>query len=175
MEFEQVIRDRFSVRKYTTQSIEPEKLNAVLEAWRLAPTAKNIQPIKIYVVKSEEWLAKLDKASPCRYGANTVLLVCWDKETAFMKKDSTRMSDVHSTYEMDACIVATHMLLEATNQWLGNIWIELFDEKIMREEFDIPENLVPVCLLPMGYKADDCPMNPSHIVRKSIDEIVEYK
>ena len=83
MEFEQVIRDRFSVRKYTTGSIEPEKLNAVLEAWRLAPTAKNIQPIKIYVVKSEEWLAKIDKASRCRYWAPVVLLVCGDKEAAF--------------------------------------------------------------------------------------------
>ena len=168
MEFEQVIRDRFSVRKYTTQSIELEKLNAVLEAWRLAPTAKNIQPIKIYVVKSEEWLAKIDKASRCRYWAPVVLFVCGDKEAAFERNG-------HSTYEVDASIVATHMMLEATNQWLGNIWIDLFDRDVIREEFDIPENLVPICLLPMWYKADDCPMNPSHNVRKSIDELVEYK
>lgn len=175
MDFEQVIRDRFAARKFSDKEIEAEKLDAILEAWRIAPTAKNLQPIKIYVIRSAEWLAKLDKASPCRYGANTVLLVCWDKETAFMKKDATRTLDVHSTYEMDACIVATHMLLEATNQWLGNIWVELFDEKIIREEFDIPENLVPVCLLPMGYKAEDCSMNPNHSIRKSMDEIVEYK
>jgi len=175
MDFEQVIRDRFAARKFSDKEIEAEKLDAILEAWRIAPTAKNLQPIKIYVIRSAEWLAKLDKASPCRYGANTVLLVCGDKETAFMKKDATRTLDVHSTYEMDACIVATHMLLEATNQWLGNIWVELFDEKIMREEFDIPENLVPVCLLPMGYKAEDCPMNPNHSIRKSMDEIVKYK
>ena len=168
MEFQQVIRDRFSVRKYTTQSIEPEKLNAVLEAWRLAPTAKNIQPIKIYVVRSEEWLAKIDKASRCRYWASTVLLVCGDKEAAFERNG-------HSTYEVDASIVATHMMLEATNQWLGNIWIDLFDRDVIREEFGIPENLQPVCLLPIWYKSDDCPMNPNHTNRKSMDEIVEYK
>jgi len=168
MEFEQVIKGRFSARKYTTQSIEPEKLNAVLEAWRLAPTAKNIQPIKIYVVKSEEWLAKVDKASRCRYWAPTVLIVCGDKESAFERNG-------HSTYEVDASIVATHMLLEATNQWLGNIWIDLFDRDVIREEFDIPENLQPVCLLPMGYQTEDCPISPLHYERKNLDEIVEER
>ena len=168
MEFSQVVRDRFSVRKYTIEVIDPGKLNAVLEAWRLAPTAKNIQPIKIYVVKSEEWLAKIDKASPCRYWAPTVLLVCGDKEAAFERNG-------YSTYEVDASIVATHMMLEATNQWFGNIWIDLFDRDIVREEFDIPENLQPVCLLPMGYKAEDCPMNPMHNQRKNLSEIVEER
>jgi len=168
MEFEQLIRDRFSVRKYTTDSIQPEKLNAVLEAWRLAPTAKNLQPIKIYVIKSEEWLAKIDKASPCRYWAPVVLVVCGDKEAAFERNG-------HSTYEVDASIVATHMMLEATNQWLGNIWIDLFDRDIIKSEFNLPENLQPVCLLPMGYKAEDCQMNPMHNVRKNLNEIVEER
>ena len=168
MEFSQVVRDRFSARKYTTEAIDPEKLNAILEAWRLAPTAKNIQPIKIYVVKSEEWLAKIDKASPCRYWAHVVLLVCGDKEAAFERNG-------HSTYEVDASIVATHMMLEATNQWLGNIWIDLVDREVIREEFDIPENLQPVCLLPMGYQTEDCPMNPMHNVRKDLDDIVEER
>lgn len=168
MDFQEVIKNRFAVRKFSDKVVEQEKVNAILEAWRLAPTAKNIQPIKIYVVKSEEWLAKIDKASRCRYWAPVVLLVCGDKEAAFERNG-------HSTYEVDASIVATHMMLEATNQWLGNIWIEIFDRDVMREEFDIPDNLIPICLLPMWYKADDCPMNPSHNVRKSIDELVEYK
>lgn len=168
MEFSQVVRDRFSVRKYTTEDIDSKKLNAVLEAWRRAPTAKNIQPIKIYVVKSEEWLAKIDKASRCRYCAPVVLLVCGDKEAAFEING-------HSTYEVDASIVATHMMLEATNQWLGDIWIDLFDRDVIREEFDIPENLQPVCLLPMGYKAEDCPVSPLHYARKNLHEIVEER
>lgn len=175
MEFSKLIRERFAVRKFSDRVVEQEKIDAILEAWRLAPTAKNLQPIKIYVIRSEEWLAKLDEASPCRYWASVVLLVCGDKDMAFMKKDQSRTLDVHSTYEVDSCIVATHMMLEVTNQWLGDVWIELFDEKVLREKFDIPDNLVPVCLLPIGYKADDCPMNPNHTIRKSIDEIVEYK
>lgn len=170
MDFQEVIKNRFAVRKFSDKVVEQEKVNAILEAWRLAPTAKNLQPFKVYVIRSEEWLAKVDKASPCRYWASLVLLVCWDQELAYV---NNRWG--HSTIEMDACIVATYMMLESTNQWLGNIWIEIFDRDVMREEFNIPENLVPICLLPMWYKADDCPMNPTHNVRKSIDELAEYK
>ena len=167
MEFENVIRKRQATRKFSNQVVEKEKINNILEAGRIAPTAKNIQPIKIYVVESSEGLEKIDKASPCRYNAPIVLLVCGDKEQAFSKGE-------HSTYEMDACIVATHMMLEATNQELDNIWVEMFDENVLREEFSIPNNLVPVCLLPIGYRDENCPESPNHNRRKELEEIVEY-
>ena len=168
MEFEEVIRKRISVRKFSDRKLEKEKLDKILEAGRLAPTAKNNQPIKIYVVKSDEGINKIDKATRCRYGAKTVLIICGNKEQSFKKDDFT-------TYEMDSCIVATHILLEATNLGVDNIWIEAFDGKILREEFNISNELMPVCLLPLGYKAEDCPMNPLHNIRKSIEDIVEYK
>ena len=167
MEFENVIRKRQATRKFSNQVVEKEKINNILEAGRIAPTAKNIQPIKIYVVESSEGLEKIDKASPCRYNAPIVLLVCGDKKQAFSKGE-------HSTYEMDACIVATHMMLEATNQELDNIWVEMFDENVLREEFSIPNNLVPVCLLPIGYRDENCPESPNHNRRKELEEIVEY-
>ena len=134
MEFENVIRKRSATRKFSDKKIEEEKLNKILEAGRIAPTAKNIQPFKIYVIQSDEGIMKLDKATRCRYGAPTVLLVCGDKEKAYTKED-------YSTYEMDASIVTTHMMLEATNVGIDNIWIELFDENVLREEFEIPNNL----------------------------------
>lgn len=168
MEFEKVIRERKATRKFSNKPVEQEKLEKILEAGRIAPTAKNFQPIKIYVVESEEGLMKIDKATKCRYGAPVVLLVCGDKEQAYAKND-------YSTYEMDASIVTTHMMLEATNVGIDNIWIELFDAKILREEFEIPNSLIPVCLLPIGYKSKLCPPSPFHKIRKDIDEIVEYK
>ena len=167
MEFENVIRKRQATRKFSNQVVEKEKINNILEAGRIAPTAKNVQPIKIYVVESSEGLEKIDKASPCRYNAPIVLLVCGDKKQAFSKGE-------HSTYEMDACIVATHMMLEATNQELDNIWVEMFDENVLREEFSIPNNLVPVCLLLIGYRDENCPESPNHNRRKELEEIVEY-
>ncbi len=167
MEFEIVIKERTSTRKFSDKKLEKEKLNKILEAGRIAPTAKNLQPIKIYVVESEEGLKKIDNATRCRYGAKTVLIVCGNKEEAYHKGE-------YSTYEMDSCIVNTHMMLEATNLGVDNIWIEAFEEDILKEEFNIPNEYTPVCLLPLGYKTEDCPLNPLHEKRKNIEEIVEY-
>lgn len=167
MEVEEAIKKRTAVRKFSNKKLEQEILDKILEAGRLAPTAKNIQPIKIYVVNSKEGLEKIDKASRCRYGAQTVLIVCGNIIEAYKK-------GTHNTYEVDACIVATHMMLEATNIGVDNIWIELFDEKILMEEFNISKTLFPVCLLPLGYKEVDCPENPNHSIRKPIEDIVEY-
>lgn len=165
MNFEDIIRNRTAVRKFKNEKVKKEQLDKILEAGRLAPTAKNIQPQRIYVIESEDALSKINDASPCIYGAKTVLLVCSDKSIAFSKED-------HSTYEMDACIVATHMMLEATNVGVDNIWVEMFDKDKIKEYFGITEE--PICLLPLGYKADDYAGNPMHNKRKSLDEIVEY-
>jgi nitroreductase len=168
MNFEEIIRKRTSTRKFSDRKLEKEKLDMILEAGRVAPTAKDIQPIKIFVVESRQGLDSIDKASRCRYNAPTVLIVCGNKDEAYHKGD-------YSTYEMDSCIVTTHMMLEATNIGVDNIWIESFDEDILREEFNIPNELVPVCLLPLGYKAEDCPINPLHDKRKDINDIVIYR
>ena len=168
MEFDRVIKERMATRKFDDRKLEPDKLRMILKAGQIAPTAKNLQPFKIYVVNSEDGLKIIDEASPCRYNAPTVLVICGDKDAAFMKKD-------HSTYEMDCCIVATHMMLKATDIGVDNIWVEMFDELVLKRNFDIPDNLVPVCILPMGYRAGDCPESINHNVRKNLDDIVIYK
>ena len=168
MEFEKVIKERKATRSFSDKKLEEDKLSKILEAGRIAPTAKNVQPIKIFVVQSEEGLKKIDKVSPCRYKAPTVLIVCGDKEKAF-KKDNV------SYYMMDASIVTTHMMLEATNLEVDNIWIEMFDSELLKQEFEIPKNLEPVCLLPLGYKSKLCPPSPFHNIRKSLEKLVDYK
>ena len=165
MEFEEVIRKRCATRSFKKERIKREQLERILEAGRLAPTAKNLQPQKIYVLESEDALRKINDASPCIYGAQTVLLVCSDKSIAFSKEN-------HSTYEMDACIVATHMMLEATNVGVDNIWVEMFDVNKVKELFNIKEE--PICLIPLGYRTEDYNGNPNHNIRKNISELVEY-
>ena len=167
MEFDKVIRDRMATRKFSDKKVDDETINKILEAGRLAPTAKNIQPIKIYAVSSDEGLLKIDKASRCRYNAQTVLIVCGNIEEAFKRGE-------HSTYVIDSSIVATHMMLEATNIGVDNIWVDLFDEDILRNEFNIPKSYIPVSLLMLGYKTDDCPYNVMHDKRKELSDIVEY-
>lgn len=168
MEFEKVIRERKSTRLFSNKEVEQEKIDKILEAGRLAPTAKNYQPFKIYVVKSADGLEKIDKCTRCRFKAPLVFIVLGDIEKSYVKEGS-------SLNVMDSSIVATHMMLEATNIGVDNIWIELFDTQKVMDEFDVPSNLRPVCLLPMGYKAKLCPPSPFHNIRKSIDSLVEYR
>lgn len=83
MEFTKVVAERYSCKNFSTRKVEAEKLTEILEAGRLAPTAKNFQEQRIYVLQSEESLAKLDKVTPCRYGAPTCLVVAFDKNSVF--------------------------------------------------------------------------------------------
>ena len=168
MEFEKVIKERKSTRLFSNKELEQEKIDKILEAGRTAPTAKNTQPIKIYVVRSEDVLKKIDDASPCRYKAPVVFAVCGEVDKSYVKDD-------FPMYVVDASIVATHMMLEATSIGVDNIWIEYFDTEKMIEALELPENLKPVCMLPMGYKSKLCPPSPMHKIRKSIDKIVIYK
>lgn len=75
---------------------------------------------------------------------------------------------------MDACIVATHMMLEATNIGVDNIWIEMFDKQELIKQFNLEENIEPICLIPIGYKADDYTGNLLHNQRKDLKETVEF-
>ncbi len=145
-DFETVIRNRTATRKFKDQKIEEEK---------------------IYVATSEEALRKIDEISPCRYGAKTVLIVCSDKKVAWTKEND-------STYEMDACIVATHLMLEATHIGIDNIWTEMFDKEELKEEFELEDNIEPIYLIPLGYVADDYTGNPLHNKRKALKDIVEF-
>lgn len=167
MEFNDVIRKRTATRKFSDRKLSQEDVEKILEAGRLAPTAKNFQPQFIYVVISEEGLKKIDKITPCRYNAQCCLLVCSDKEIAFHK-------DEYSTYEVDATIVATHMILEATNLNIDSTWIEAFDKNESKSVFELNANLEPVCIINLGYKTDDCPENPTHNQRKNLNEVVKY-
>ena len=112
MNFSELVKNRYSVRSFEPKEIEPDKLNAVLEAGRAAPTAKNNQPQKIYVVKSEAALEKLNSVCRCIFGAKTVLAVGYDKNLDWQ---NPLMPPYHSG-ETDAAIVCTHMMLAAAEQ-----------------------------------------------------------
>ena len=110
MEFTQVVQNRYSCKKFDGRPVEKAQLEAILEAGRLAPTAKNLQEQRIYVIQSEAILEKLDQVTPCRYNASTVIVVAFDKNNVFTYPGGQRDSGVE-----DATIVATHMLLAAKN------------------------------------------------------------
>ncbi len=78
---------------------------------------------------------------------------------------------IYSSGEMDCSIVCTHMMLEAWEQGIGSVWVRLFDVKAVAKAFDLPENIKPICLLPVGYATEDCvPYAPWHDVYRDIKD-----
>ena len=169
MEFNEVVKNRYSCKKYDGRKVEKDKLNQILEAGRLAPTAKNLQEQKIYVIESEEGLTKIDKATPCRYGASTVLVVAFDKNNVFVYPGEKRNSGVE-----DATIVATHMMLAATNIGVDSCWLNFFDPDKLAKDLGLPENEEILMIMDLGYATADTKPLDNHNKRKSIDETVKY-
>ncbi len=169
MEFKQVIRERYSCKKFAQKQIAKEQLDAILEAGRLAPTAKNLQEQKIYVAQSAEALAKIDAATPCRYGAPTVLVVAFDKKRVYHYPGEKRDSGIE-----DASIVATHMLLAAKDIGLDSCWLNFFDPEALAKALELPENEEILMLMDLGYAAADAAPLPNHVSRKPIEETVRY-
>ena len=169
MEFKEVVKNRYSCKKYSARKLEAAKLEAILEAGRLAPTAKNLQEQHVYVVQSEEVLAKIDGVTPCRYGAPVVLVVAFDKNNVFTYPGGKRDSGVE-----DATIVATHMILAAADEGVDSCWINFFDPDKMAEAIDLPENEEILMLLDLGYAAEGAGPLPNHSSRKPLAETISY-
>lgn len=167
MELMDVMRNRMAVRKYDDRPVEKEVLEKILEAGNLAPTAKNLQSQRIFVCQSSESLAKIDQITPCRYNASTVLLICGDVNDSYSNGE-------YSSIEMDGSIVTTHMALRAEELGIGSLWILRLDKAKASELFELPENIRPLCLLDLGYRAEGCPDNPNHFKRKPLEDTVKY-
>ena len=75
---------------------------------------------------------------------------------------------------MDATIVGTHMILEATNIGINSVWVEMFDKEKTKELFNLSDNIKPICLIPIGYKDEECVPSQMHYNRKDLSETVEY-
>ncbi|MBP5617436.1 MAG: nitroreductase family protein [Elusimicrobiaceae bacterium] len=170
MTFTELARARYSVRKFADKPIESEKLNAVLQAARLAPTAKNLQAYHIYVVQSPEGMEKMRTLTPCHYGAPVVLIFTKDTQQEWHHpQEPQRTSGVQ-----DASIVATHVMFAATEQGLGTCWLNFFSQPAVSRAYHLPAHEIPVLLMPIGYVADDCAPADRHQERKELDDLVTY-
>lgn len=170
MEFKELIKKRYSCKKYDGNQINSEQLQAILEAGRLAPTAKNLQEQHIYVMQSEEALGIIDEVTPCRYGAPTVLVVVFDAEDVYVYPGEQRDSGIE-----DASIVATHMLLAAKDAGVDSCWINRFNPAELKEKLGLPENEEILMLMDLGYAAEGAGPLANHDKRKSLDETVTYR
>lgn len=165
-----IIRDRWSVRSFEDAPVKKDDLDAMLEAGRLAPTAKNQQPFHIYVLESDEALACVDRATSCRYGSRTVLLL-----TALTDKVWVNPFDEgHTSVDVDPTIVADTMILAGWERGVGSCWVDYFNPEVLQEGLDLRINERPVHLIPLGYPAEGARPAPRHFVRKNLDELVTW-
>ena len=151
--------------------VEDEKIQQIIDAAISAPTAKNVQPVKIWVIKSDDALGKIKSCTPFKWMENipVVFAVGGTKDGAFV-----RPSDGRNFQDVDACIVATHMMLEIQALGLGTTWVGFFDEPKVKELFPDMKDYDLIALFPVGYPADDAAPADRHCIRKSLNEMVKF-
>lgn len=173
MDFLELTQQRYSERFFdSTKMVEQEKLDRILEAGRQAPTAANKQPQRLYVLKSKEALQKAQSASfSSLYNAPVVVLVCYDLDSTWHNQRETLLPDYNSG-EQDCAIVATQMMYAAEEQGIHTIWIRGFDAGALQKALDLPANMIPAMMLPLGYPSANSAPSPMHFKRKPMEEFV---
>lgn len=170
MDFLKLAGTRYSVRKFSSQKVEKEKIEKILQAAELAPTACNKQPQRIYVLQTAESLEKLQSCKTSHFGETLAFLICYDRKLCWKREYDEKLSG-----ETDAAIVATHMMLEAWELDIGSTWIMHFIPEAIRSEFRLPDTEEPAVLLVMGYAAKDAVPSALHSQKKDLSEIVEFR
>lgn len=171
MSFLDLATSRYSCRAFTDEPVTQSELDQLLEAVRVAPTAKNTQPVKVWVFRSEEALAKIRTCTRCHFDAPLLVLFGADAnaEGVFV-----RPSDGQNAAIGDATIVATHYMLEAEDLGLNTCWVGLIDTPKINEEFPQTCGYDLVGLFPTGHAAPEKgDPSPRHAQRKELSEYVE--
>ena len=152
MEFQELVRRRYSVRAYRPDPVDEAALSRILEAVRLAPTASNRQPFGVVVVPVHGRESDLRRVYDRDWfvQAPLVIAVCAIPDEAW-----TRQADGWSAADTDVAIAMTHLLLAAADEGLGTCWIASFDVGAAREVLGLPVGVVPVAFTPLGHPADD--------------------
>lgn len=168
--FIDLVKKRYSVRNYLDIPVEEEKLNYVLECGRLAPSAANLQPWRVMVVRDADMKQRLAATYNRQWfqQAPVVLVICCDHRQSWKRADGKDHADI------DAAIIIDHMTLAAAEQGLGTCWICNFDALACRNILELPDYMEPIAYLPVGYPALSTDDNARHLKRKTFDEIVSF-
>jgi nitroreductase len=167
MSFSQLVEKRYSARAYKPDPVEEEKLQQVLEAARLAPTAANRQPFRIIVIRTAGREPELSRIYSKEWFVQGPLVICACAvpAEAWVRADGKNYADV------DVAIVVDHITLAAADVGLGTCWVGAFDPAAAREVLGLPDDVEPIAFTPLGYPADE----PKPKKRKSLSELVRYE
>ena len=170
MDLLKLMGDRYSCRRYSTETVKDEDIEKILEAAKIAPTAHNEQPQRIYVVKSEEGKAKLMKDFKFDFKAPCYLVCGYNIDEVWRNDlDGDRESG-----DIDVSIVITHMMLMAEELGLGACWIGRITPELVKKNLNIPENVKVVAVLSLGYHREDDRPSKLHTIRRSNEDLVKF-
>lgn len=167
MDFLDLAKQRCTIRSFSDKTIEKEKLDYILESGRVAPSACNKQPQRIIVVQNGKNIEKVQKAYKT-FGSKCVMIICRDERDALVRPFDDKCSG-----DLDIGIVSDHMMLAAREKGIGSVMVGLFDPRIIRNEFDLPDYIQPTALLILGYPKERFLDANRHLTqRKPISETV---
>ena len=168
-DFKALATERYSVRKFDTKPVEQEKLDILLEAARLAPTAHNYQPQRLLVLNTIDSLNKLKDCTNGHFNAPLAIIVCYDNTVSWKREyDDADLGVV------DASIVGSHLMFTVADIGLGTTWIAHFDPDKVRAAYALPDNIIPVAIFPIGYPHPDCVPAPGHTKRSDVSDLTIY-
>ena len=168
MKFQELIRKRYSCRNFSDKKVDKELIEKIIEAGRIAPTAVNTQPFKIFWLNSEKAKDNVRQASSCTFGADNFLVVGYKEEEGW-----ERTFDQRNFADIDAGIVATHMMLAIEDLGLSTTWVGYFDAPMLQNFYPQMKAYHLIALFPIGYAAEDAVPSERHFKRKSREELVE--
>ena len=169
MDFKELAQKRYSLRKFSDKPVDRPTLESLLAVAQLAPTAMNYQPQRILVIESPQALEKLRASTAFHYEAPLALLVCYDRQTVWKRSGGS-----YNSGDIDVALAVSHIMLAAAEMGLGSTFVTGFDPEVVRHNFAVPEPLVPVCLLPLGYPAEDAKPSRLHGSRRAFAEYTYY-
>ena len=167
MEFNDVLNRRYSCRAFANETVGQEKVDRILEAGRIAPTAVNKQPIHIWAVSNPEMLEAIKGVTRSNYGAPLILVVGCRPDEAWVRR-----YDGKNGAEVDAAIVATYLMLAAENEGLATLWVGSFDPALLQNILPGSEGYELVAMINVGYPAAESEPSQMHGERKTKDELI---
>ena len=167
MDFTTVLQNRYSCRSFSARPIEEDKIDRILEAGRIAPTAVNKQPVHVWAVSNPGTLEAIKGVTRSNYGAPLLLVVGCRPADAWVRR-----YDGKNGAEVDATIVATYLMLAAENEGLGTLWVGSFDPELLKGILPGTEGYELVAMINVGYPSAESEPSAMHGIRKSLEDLV---
>lgn len=167
MEFNSVLQRRYSCRAFSPTPVEQEKVDRILEAGRIAPTAVNKQPVHLWAISNPGTLEAIKGVTRSNYGAPLILVVGCRPADAWVRR-----YDGKNGAEGDASIVATYLMLAAENEGLSTLWVGSFDPALLQGILPGAEGYELVAMINVGYPAPESQPSPMHGARKAMEEFL---